>query len=84
MYDIYFKKQAEKELRKIDKQFINKIVDKIEELKEKPNPVNSRKLVDSMMSYRLRVGDYRIIYQIEEEEKIITIIHIRHRKDAYK
>ncbi|MEW6042303.1 MAG: type II toxin-antitoxin system RelE/ParE family toxin [Elusimicrobiota bacterium] len=61
-----------------------RILDAIESLAENPFPIQSRKMKGSESSYRLRVGDYRVIYQVDTENKIVTIYHVRHRKDAYK
>jgi len=78
------KESLEHDLRKIDKQFIPKILETIENLSENPFPVQSRKMKGSESSYRLRVGDYRVIYQVDTENKGVTIYHVRHRKDVYK
>ena len=61
------------DLRKIDKQYIPRILDAIESLAENPFPVQSRKMKGSGSSYRLRVGDYRVIYQVDTENKVATI-----------
>ncbi|MBU2591574.1 MAG: type II toxin-antitoxin system RelE/ParE family toxin [Nitrospinota bacterium] len=72
------------DLRKIDKQFIPKILEAIESLSENPFPVQSKKLKGAESSYRLRVGDYRVIYQVDALNQTVTIYHARHRKDVYK
>ncbi|MCP4136452.1 MAG: type II toxin-antitoxin system RelE/ParE family toxin [bacterium] len=84
MYTIEIKKQVEKDLKKIDRQHINTILEKIESLQENPFPQSSTKLVNTETTYRLRVGDYRVIYQVDEKNEEITIFYIRHRKEAYK
>ena len=84
MYEICFKQQVEKDLRHIDRKYAAAIVVKIKTLGKNPFPKNSRKLAGTEMSYRLRVGDYRIIYQVDVRHKLITIFYVRHRKDAYK
>lgn len=78
------KRSLEHDLRKIDRQFIPKILDAIESLSENPFPTQSRKMKGTELSYRLRVGDYRIIYQVNIVNNIVTIYHVRHRKDAYR
>lgn len=78
------KRSLEHNLRKIDRQFIPKILDSIESLSENPFPFQSRKMKGGESSYRLRVGDYRIIYQVDTINKIVTVYHVRHGKDAYK
>jgi len=84
LFKIEVKGSTEHDLKKIDKQYIPRIVETIESLAENPFPVQSKKLKDSELSYRLRVGDYRVIYQVDHVNKSITIYHIRHRKDVYK
>ena len=84
MYSIVIHKQVIKDLKKIDKTIADIILSKIELLPDDPFPGNSRKIVNSDMTYRLRVNDYRIIYQVDKKNKEICILYIRHRKDAYK
>lgn len=84
LYKIDPKGSLEHDLKKIDRQYIPRILDAIESLAENPFPVRSRKMKGSESSYRLRVGDYRVIYQVDTESKVVTIYHARHRKDAYK
>ncbi len=83
-FNIDSRGSSEHDLKKIDRQYIPRIVEAIGYLAENPFPVQSRKLKDSEASYRLRVGDYRVIYQVDQENKTVVIYHIRHRKDAYK
>jgi mRNA interferase RelE/StbE len=83
-FKIDLRGSSEQDLKKIDRQYIPKIIEEIGYLGHNPFPVQSKKLKDSESSYRLRVGDYRIIYQVDKENKAIVVYHIRHRKDAYK
>ncbi|MDO8142496.1 MAG: type II toxin-antitoxin system RelE/ParE family toxin [Candidatus Brocadiales bacterium] len=83
-FKIDWKGSSEHDLRKIDRQYIPKILNAIESLIENPFPVQSKKLRDAESSYRLRIGDYRVIYQVDFQKKFVIIYHIRHRKDAYK
>jgi len=84
LYKIAPKKSLEQDLRKIHRQFIPRILESIEGLSENPFPVQSRKMKDAQSTYRLRVGDYRVIYQVDTGNKVVTVYHARHRKDAYK
>ena len=83
-YRIEWKSSAEKELKAIDRQHIPRILEAVESLTINPFPTQSRKLRDVEKSYRIRVGDYRIVYQVDVEEVMVTIYHIRHRKDIYR
>jgi mRNA interferase RelE/StbE len=84
LFKIDPKRSFEHDLGKIDRQFIPRIIEAIESLSENPFPVQSRKLKGSESSYRLRVGDYRVIYHVDTENKVVTVYNARHRKDVYK
>ncbi len=83
-YNIYWKKSALKELTAIDKKFISLIITAIEELANNPFPKGVRKLFAAEKSFRIRIGDYRIIYSIDSNILVIEIIRIGHRKNIYK
>ena len=83
-YSVKLKKSVEHDIRKIPEKTIVRIVRALETLEEEPRPKQSSKLKDTERTYRLRVGNYRIIYQIDDEQKEIIVFHIRHRKDVYK
>ena len=83
-YKIQWKKSAIKELYNIGKDAIPRIITAIDSLAKNPRPSGVKKLSESERTYRLRVGSYRVIYELEEEKLIIQIIRVRHRKDAYR
>ncbi len=83
-FEILWKSSSEHDLRKIDHQYIPQIIKNIEGLSKNPFPDNCRKLRGSESSYRIRIGDYRVIYQVDSRSKVVTIFHIRHRKEAYR
>ena len=83
-YEIEWKDSAERELRGVDKQYIPRILEAVESLADNPFPLQHRKLRGGEASYRLRVGDYRVIYQVDLGKKRIDIYHVRHRRDAYR
>jgi mRNA interferase RelE/StbE len=82
-YRIEFSSSVEKDFNKLDKTVLKRVWSKIDELKIKPLIHNSKKLVNSDF-HRVRVGDYRIIYEVDEKLKLITILKVKHRKDVYK
>jgi len=83
-YSIRIKKSVEKDIRKIDKNSIVRIMEAIQSLEENPRPRQSLKLRDTESTYRLRVGEYRVIYQVDDKVKEVVIFHIRHRKNVYR
>lgn len=84
MYTIEFKSSVEKDFRKIPRTQQLKIWSSIQALKSDPRPKNSRKLVGTDSDYRIRVGDYRVVYRIEDDNKIVIIFAVDHRKDIYR
>jgi mRNA interferase RelE/StbE len=85
MYKITFKNSAFKELERLPNPMVRKIAGAIDDLAKNPRPIGIKKLKDSSEDlYRIRVGDYRIIYAIDDGIRIINILRIGHRKDIYK
>lgn len=85
MYQIRFKKKAQKELQSLPKSIIKIVVASIDNLSSNPRPRGSKKLRGSKENlWRIRIGNYRIIYLIEDTIKILVIRKIGHRKDIYK
>jgi mRNA interferase RelE/StbE len=84
IYKIEWKRPAIKELQKLPRPMISKIVSAVDNLSSNPYPQGVRKLVNTENSYRIRIGDYRVLYNIVEKKLIIEIIRVRHRKDIYK
>ena len=82
-YRIEIKKSAVKELHAIPKKDLKKIVSVIASLSDDPRPEGCIKLSDGE-KYRVRQGNYRILYSIEDEILVIYIIKIGHRKDVYR
>jgi len=79
---ITIRQSAIKDLKKINEPFKSKIKKEILNLKNFPNVKNIKKLVNFEPSYRLRIGDYRVLFDVENSE--IVIGRILHRKDSYK
>jgi len=83
-YKIDFKPSAEKDLRSLPRPIISRITEKIEKLAGDPFPLQAVKLSLSEHLYRWRVGDYRIIYEVDEGKKKVIIHYIRHRRQVYR
>ncbi|NLO19749.1 MAG: type II toxin-antitoxin system RelE/ParE family toxin [Ignavibacteria bacterium] len=83
MYEIILPKSVQKELDKVADVYYSRISNKIFHLEIEPRPIGCVKLSDND-EYRIRVGKYRILYEINDKEKLIAIYKIAHRKEAYK
>ncbi|MDI6728110.1 MAG: type II toxin-antitoxin system RelE/ParE family toxin [Thermodesulfovibrionales bacterium] len=84
IYKLDIKKSARKELDNLPNQIFLKIDKAILSLKKDPSPYPQSKELKGENKRRLRVGDYRVVYAVDEQHKIITIFRVRHRKDAYR
>lgn len=82
-YQIFILRKAQKELAKIFGKDYEQIKETIFKLGENPRPQGCKKLT-ARNGWRIRVGKYRIVYEIDDKERTVTILHIGHRKDIYK
>ena len=84
MYQIEFSASAAKEFRGLSKDLQRRIVPAIDGLVQDPRPHGVRKLVGHDRLYRIKVGNYRIVYEIDDQAALIRITRVRHRRDAYR
>ncbi|MBI4042015.1 MAG: type II toxin-antitoxin system RelE/ParE family toxin [Deltaproteobacteria bacterium] len=82
-YNLLIKPSALKEIKQLSKKELARITQKIRELAETPRPMNSEKL-SAKEQYRIRQGDYRILYSIDDVEKTVIIVKIAHRREVYR
>ena len=82
-YNIDIKKSATKEIAKLPKPHLVRIIEKIQSLATNPRPEGCKKL-SADEKYRIRVGNYRILYTIEDHQLLIYVVKIGHRKDVYR
>jgi mRNA interferase RelE/StbE len=83
-YAIVFRTSALKELDRLPEQVASRAARAIEALSATPRPPGSVKLAGSSNEYRIRVGDYRVVYVVEDGRRQVQIGRIRHRKDVYR
>jgi len=83
-FRVLVSRSAEKDLRRVEKSRVPSIIEKIDALGDNPRPKGSRKLAGSECSYRIRSGDYRIVYTVDDGVRIVEVGRVRHRKDVYR
>lgn len=83
-YRVEVKPQAEKALAKIPNPHRRRITKEIDQLANEPRPPSCVKLAGADDAYRIRVGDYRIVYEIVDRVLVVYIIRVAHRKDVYR
>ena len=83
-FNLQWRTSTKKDLRRIPRQAVSRIVAEVANLTKEPLPHGSEKLTGSERMYRIRVGDYRVIYELLRDAKIVEIQRVRHRKDVYR
>ncbi len=82
-YEVLFKESVWKDLRKVPKTNLKKILSRIDKLKTTPRPIGCEKLTGQEL-YRVRQGKYRIVYSIQDNELTVWVIRIGHRSSVYR
>jgi mRNA interferase RelE/StbE len=83
-YTITFARSARRELEALDAPLIRRILPRIEALAKAPRPRACRKLRGESNLWRIRIGEYRVVYAVYDERQLVDIIAVRHRSKAYE
>ncbi len=83
-FRVEWKKSTRKDLRKLPPNVVDRVLETVEQLAENPFPAGVEKLAGSEHAYRVRVGDYRVVYEVATKTKLVEIQRVRHRKDVYR
>lgn len=84
MYQVKIRSSAERDIKRLDEMWQRRIIKEILLLSSDPRPINSKKLVGTDLGWRLKVGDYRVVYEIDDKNKTVIIYRVKHRKEAYR
>ncbi|WP_300317534.1 type II toxin-antitoxin system RelE/ParE family toxin [Idiomarina sp.] len=82
-YKVVFKRSVAKDFRAIPNSDVERVLQRINRLIEDPRPIGCEKL-SGQERYRVRQGVYRVIYEIKDEELVVTVVKVAHRKHVYK
>lgn len=83
-YEIVFARSARKELQAVSTTLAERIIEKIELLASNPRPSGCKKLRGHSSLWRIRVGEYRVIYSIDDNNRVVDVSIVRHRNEAYR
>lgn len=83
-YSVALTSSAAKELKKLSGQSIARIVPRLENLASNPRPPGCKKLQGGNREWRIRVGDYRVVYTIDDSKLLVEVTRIRHRSEVYE
>ena len=84
MFEIVLERTAEKDLRRLSDEVHDRVIEGISVLATDPRPPGSKKLAGSKSNWRIRVGDYRVLYQIADIVRVVRVYRVRHRRDVYR
>ena len=83
-FRIEWKKSTKKDLRKLPPDEVDRVLAAVDGLSDEPFPRGVEKLAGSECAYRIRIGDYRVVYEVIAGAKLVEIQRVRHRKDVYR
>jgi mRNA interferase RelE/StbE len=83
-YELLIERRAEKDLKKLETSLFTVVVEKIKSLSENPHLAGSRKLSGSQNDWRIRIGDYRVLYEIDNKARTIKIMRVKRRREVYR
>jgi mRNA interferase RelE/StbE len=83
-YAVTFARSARRELEDLQPRDIDRVLARIEALAGQPRPSGAKKLQGAQQLWRIRVGDHRVVYTIDDRKRGVDIIRIRHRRDVYR
>ncbi len=84
LFNIRWRSSTRKDIRGLPRHEVARIIAAVAQLADEPFPHGSQKLAGSERTYRLRVGDYRVIYEVSSDTHVIEVQRVRHRKDVYR
>jgi len=84
MYRVLLERTAEKDLGRLTSGVRDRVITAIQALAANPRPPGCRKLTGSKHDWRIRVGDYRVVYEIADEIRIVRVNRVRHRREVYR
>jgi mRNA interferase RelE/StbE len=84
VYKVFLERSAEKDLGRLATAVHGRVIEAIKSLANDPRPPGCRKLTGSKNDWRIRVGDYRVVYEIADAIRIVRVNRIRHRRDVYR
>lgn len=84
MFDVYLERTAEQDLKRLPVDIFGRIIERVASLAGEPRPSGCRKIVGSRSDWRIRVGQYRVIYEIDEKANAVRVMRVKHRREAYR
>jgi mRNA interferase RelE/StbE len=84
VYDVLIERTAERDIKSLPTTLFDRILPRIKALADNPRPTGCHKLAGSKNDWRIRIGDYRVVYEIDDARKQVKIFRVRHRREVYR
>lgn len=84
MYELLLERHAERDLKRLPATDFRRVIAAIQQLADEPRPPGCKKLVGSASDWRIRVGEYRVLYEILDADQVLRVMRVRHRREAYR
>ncbi len=84
MYRVFLERAAEKQLKQLSAKLHDRVIVAVQALAKNPRPPGCRKLAGTDNDWRIRVGDYRIVYEIDDASREVRVNRVRHRREVYR
>ncbi|HEU4342430.1 MAG TPA: type II toxin-antitoxin system RelE/ParE family toxin [Candidatus Binatia bacterium] len=84
MPEVLLERAAERDLKRLPRPIFDRIISHLKALSQNPRPVGCKKIAGSRSDWRIRVGDYRILYEIDDRAKLVKVMRVRHRREVYR
>ena len=84
MYRVSLERAAERDLRRLPARLHDRVIATIQALADEPRPSGCRKLTGTDRDWRIRVGDYRVVYEIDDAAEEVCVNRVRHRREVYR
>jgi len=84
LYKLYLERAAERDLKRLSTENFHRLITEIKMLAKEPRPPGARKIIGSKDDWRIRVGDWRVVYEIDNKQKVVRIMRVRLRREVYR
>ncbi|MCL5103305.1 MAG: type II toxin-antitoxin system RelE/ParE family toxin [Armatimonadetes bacterium] len=84
MHEVFLERTARADLQRLPREVVERIVRRMQSLAEEPRPAGCRKISGSRDDWRIRIGEYRVIYEVDDALKRVNVMRVKHRREAYR
>lgn len=84
MHEVLLERSAEKDLKALPAEIFRRVIPHIRALAQNPRPPGCHKIAGSRNDWRIRIGDYRVVYEVDDKVKQVRVMRVRHRREVYR